>query len=160
MILLNVFKGFFTTEPPFNAYITTAQNQQQLIHLTTNALGQTDLPLELRNFSATAQASLTSSQAATLRYLSSNGKQVKVNELTIGVSTALDQRLQTANAATTFNQTYQDIMKAQLSSYMTHLQQAYDASTGANGRTLLKDEYQQAQLLMQQLTDASVEASN
>ena len=140
-----------------SSFVSVAQDQQALIHLTTNAAEQDDLSVSNQNFAATAQLSLTSAQTGLVTYLQDNGQKVDVKQLSAKISTATDERLTTAAAATTYNQTFQEIMKTKLTDYISHLQQTYDQSEGETGRALLSDQYDQAQLLLTQLESATTD---
>jgi hypothetical protein len=132
-------------------FVGVAQDQQELIHLATNASQQTNLIVNNKNFVATAQLSLTSSQAAIGKYLSVNGQKVNLKTLNLKLSASLDTQLTNAAAATTYDQTFQEITKAKLTAYLSDLRQAYKQTKGKNGRALLNDSYNQAQLLLTQL---------
>lgn len=155
LIIFTVLQGFFKSEPPLDNIVTIAQDQQQLIHLSTGAMQQQNLTTSIKNFAATTQVTVTSSQSSTSAYLTENGKKVNVKELNLGIDPALDERLKTAAAATTYNQTFQEIMKAQLTEYMSHLEQAYEVIKGPKGQQLLRDQYQQAKLLLEQVDQAA-----
>ncbi len=133
------------------SFVGVAQDQQELIHLATNASLQTNLTVNNRNFVATAQLSLTSSQTAVGKYLSTGGHKVSLKTLNLKISTSLDTQLTNAAAATTYDQTFQEITKSKLTAYISDLQQTYKQTKGKTGRTLLNDDYNQAQLLLTQL---------
>jgi hypothetical protein len=128
-----------------------AQDQHELIHLATNASQQQGITTTDQNFAATAQLSLTSAQSVTVKYLVANGNKISLKVLSLKVSTATDAQLTAAAAATTYDQTFQAIMKAKLTTYVSSLQQTYKQTTGKNGRALLNNDYNQAQLLLTQL---------
>lgn len=152
IIIFIVVKGFFggggTT---LTSFVGIAQDQQELIHLATNAGLQTNLTTVNKNFAATAQLSLTSSQSALGKYLSNNGHKVSLKTLNLKVSTSLDEQLANAATAATYDQTFQQIAKTKLNAYMNDLSQTYKLTKGKNGRALLNDDYNQAQLLLVQL---------
>lgn len=135
----------------FTAFVGVAQDQQELIHLSTNAGQQTNITTGNMNFAATAQLSLASSQAALGKYLSTSGHKVSLKTLNLKVSASLDNQLVNAATAATYDQTFQQIAKTKLTAYMNDLQQTYKLTRGKNGRALLNDDYNQAQLLMIQL---------
>jgi hypothetical protein len=139
----------------FTAFVGIAQDQQELIHLTSNTSQQTNITTSNKNFAATAQLALGSSQAALGKYLATNGHKVNAKTLNLKVSASLDNQLVNAATAATYDQTFQQIAKTKLTAYMNDLQQTYKLTKGKNGRALLNDDYNQAQLLMIQL-DAPV----
>lgn len=155
LILFVVIKGLFSGSSNLPLFVSVAQDQHELIHLATNASQQQGITTGDQNFAATAQLSLTSAQAATVKYLVANGNKVSLKVLSLKVSTATDAQLTAAGAATTYDQTFQAIMKAKLATYVSSLQQTYKQTTGKNGRALLNNDYNQAQLLLAQLNAPS-----
>jgi len=157
LIVFSVLKGLLTSPPANMALLTSvAQDQQEIIHLTNSATEQQQTPVSTtnKNFAATAQLSVLSSQASLVHYMALNGKKVNLKILSLKINPALDNRLTTAAAATTYDQTFQEIMNNQLTNYIGDLQQAYQQTRGKNGRALLNDCYNQAQLLSTQLNSS------
>lgn len=155
LILISVIRGFFAPEPVVPYYINVAQKQQSLIHLATAAKEQDDLSTINKNFVATAELSLASSQSDLINYLTENGQTVDPKQLGLQIDPQLDERLKTAAAATTYNQTFKEILKEEITDYMSALQQTYDKSPGQTGRELLSKQYDQAELLLKQLEQTS-----
>ena len=150
-ILFSVLKGLVVGGPNLTPLVGLAQEQQAIIHLTEASKRQKDLNVVNKNFATTAQASLTTSQTNIIKYLQLNGKKTAGKTLNAKVSTKIDEQLTAAAAAATYNQTFQDIMKTKLNTYMTDLKQAYQQTSGKKGRALLSADYNQAQLLLTQL---------
>jgi hypothetical protein len=135
------------------ALISVAQEQQEIIHLTTNATSnsQTGLSTTNQNFAVTAQASLTSDQRQLITYLANNGHKVKDKTLGLKINASLDQELQTAATNSTYDNTFKQTMQTQLSEYQQALQAAYKQTTGPKGRVLLTNQFNASKLLLQQL---------
>ncbi len=150
-IIFTVLKGLVGGSSNLAPYVGVAQDQQELIHLVTAAGEQKDLSTTNQNFAATANLSLKTSQSEVLKYLRKNGQKVTVKQLALKISASTDSQLQAAAEATTYNQTFQDIMKTKLAAYSRDLQQAYNQSKGAKGKALLSDQFDQADLLQTQL---------
>jgi hypothetical protein len=155
LILFIVIKGLLSGGGNLPSFVSVAQDQQELIHLATNASQQHGTTTGNQNFAATASLSLTSSQAAIVQYLAANGQKVNAKVLGLKISAATDSQLTAAAAATTYDQTFQQIMKTDLTAYLSRLQQTYKQTTGGKGRALLSDDYKQAQLLLTQLNAPS-----
>jgi hypothetical protein len=151
LIAFIVIKGLISGGGNLPLFVSAAQDQQELIHLATNATQQQGLTTNDQNFAATAQLSLTSAQAAIIKYLAANGTKVDLKLLSNKVSASTDAQLTTAAAATTYDQTFQEIVQAKLTTYISDLQQAYQQTTGKNGRAVLSNNYTQAQLLLTQI---------
>ncbi|HMH31092.1 MAG TPA: hypothetical protein VK534_01295 [Methylomirabilota bacterium] len=148
-------RGLFAGGSNMTQFVSIAQEQQAMIHLTENAGKQPNTSVGTQNFTATAQLSLTSSQTAAITYMKNNKQKVSPKALNLKVSPATDTQLEAATAATTFDLTYQDIMKTKLTSYQGSLKQTYNQTKGPKGRALLSDSYKQAQLLIEQLDQTS-----
>ncbi|HVV66445.1 MAG TPA: hypothetical protein VHB72_00010 [Candidatus Saccharimonadales bacterium] len=160
IILFTVIKGLVTT-PPFDttAMIGLAQDQQEMIHITSQALQQSKqqqaaLSQNTMNFAVTAQASLSSDQNQTLTYLKNNGKKVKSGTLNQKVSATTDSQLSTAASNSTFESTYVQLMETELKNYQTALKTTFVDTKGAKGRQLLNQEYTSSQLLLNQLQNS------
>ncbi|HVV25515.1 MAG TPA: hypothetical protein VHC21_00575 [Candidatus Saccharimonadales bacterium] len=153
LILFLILKGLLSGGGNTEALINVAQDQQQIIHLTTNATSNSQVGLSTtnENFAVTAQASLTSAQQQLITYLATNGHKVKTKTLSLKISSSLDQELQTAATNSTYDSTFKQTMQNQLSSYQQALRTAYAQTKGPKGRQLLSDQFNAAQLLLQQL---------
>lgn len=150
LVLFVIFKNLLSSKPKLDSYVTVAQDQQELIHLSTNSAQQQDLSTNNQNLASTAQLSLSSGQAQVVKYLANNGLKAPAKTLGLKVSKSLDQQLVSAEAAGTYNQTFQSIMKNQLNTYMNDMKLAYNQNKGKKGRALLNNQYTQATLLLQQ----------
>ena len=150
LIAFIVLKGIIAGSPKLDSMLTVAQDQQELIHLTTNTGQQQNLSTANQNLAATAQLSLNSAQDQLVNYMTKNGFKVKPKVLTQKVSTSIDTQLTNAATAGTYDQTFQDTIKSQLNTYTDDLKQAYGQISGKNGRALLSSDYNQAQLLLSQ----------
>lgn len=154
LIVFNIIKGQ-VGKSNFTPYVGIAQEQQEMIHLVTNAGQQTNLSAATQNFAATAQLSLTSSRDATAQYLANNHQKINAKVINLKVSTAVDDQLTNAATAGTYDQSFQTIMKSRLTTYVSDLKQTYQQTKGQRGHALLNDDYNQAQLLLIQLNLAS-----
>jgi hypothetical protein len=158
LIILSIVKGLFSGTSNLTYFVSVAQDQQEIIHLT-NTQGNTTLQQNLtsasQNFAATANASLTSSQADILTYLANNKYKKASKQLGLKVSSQLDTQLTNAVANGTYDSTFQQILKAQLTTYLTDLNTAYQKTPGKKGRTLLNNDYIQGKLLISQLSAGS-----
>lgn len=139
--------------------VSVVQDQTELIRIaglgTSDATGQATL-----NVAYSAQLSLTTSQQQLLNYLVVNHKKVGAKELSLKQNAKTTTDLANALATSTFDSTFNDVMKAQLTSYMQDLKTAYAVSPGPKGRQLLSAEYDGAQLLLQQNAQAQTTTSD
>ncbi len=155
LILFIFIKGLFGGAPSSASLISVVQDQQELIHLATNAAQQKDLSINNKNFTATTQLSLTTATSQIITYLNTNGSKIDPQVLNSKVSLKTDSQLVAAAAAGTYNQVFKEIMLAKLTSYMNDLKQSYEQIKGPKGRALLKSDYTGAQLLLNQLNTPS-----
>jgi hypothetical protein len=152
-IIFAILKSLFGSGSDFTPFISVAQDQQELVHLTTAATQQQGISTASQNFAATTQLTIGSAQANLIKYLATNHKKVSSKVLILKVSASTDSQLQAAIAATTYDETFQQVMKNELGTYMKDMQQVYNQTKGKKGRTLLRTDYQQAQLLLTQLNE-------
>ncbi len=152
LIILGIFiKGLFGGSSNLTSFISIAQDQEELIHIATGAALQKDLSINNKNLAATTKLSLATAQLQIITYLNTNHKKINPKVLNLKVSLETDDQLTAAAAATTYNQTFKEIMKTKLTSYMSDLEQSYGQTKGPKGLALLKSDYAGAQLLLEQL---------
>ena len=129
------------------ALISVAQDQQELIHLATNASSQTSLSSNNQTFVATANLTLANNSTQLNTYLKAVGYNVSLAEENLKISTGVDQTLTDAASSGDFNPTFDQIMQEQLKLYVDNINTAYIQTKGVNGRALLKSLYKQTNLL-------------
>jgi hypothetical protein len=127
------------------------QDQQEIVHLAANTININDITTANKNFAATVRLSVGSSQTQIMQYMTDNHYKVNVKQLGLKVSTSIDDQLTAAEAATTYNQTFQQIMNSKLDAYANDLQAAYRVNTGKKGRAILSDSFNQIKLFKVQL---------
>lgn len=155
VVLFVIMRGLLSNAPDMTPFVTIAQEQQELIHLVSNTPNQQHLSSGSRNLAATMNASLISTQGATIQYLTNNHKKLNEKQLNLKISAETDTQLTDAAAAGTYNTSFNEVIQAKLNAYANTLQQTYKKTTGKNGRTLLENSYQQAQLFQVQLDQAT-----
>ncbi|MDB5184842.1 MAG: hypothetical protein JWN38_650 [Candidatus Saccharibacteria bacterium] len=152
LILFVVIKGLFGGSAGGTAtIIAVTQRQQEIIRLTTAASNKTDISSDNKNFALTTALSISSAQSQLVSYLGTQGIKVAPKTLALKMSTATDQQLEAAEAATTYDSTFQQVMKTQFNLYEQDLQHSYQQTTGQKGRAILKTEYDGAALLLKKL---------
>ena len=134
------------------ALLTVAQDQQAIVHLTTSASQQPGISSDNLNFAVTSRLVILSQQQQLLTYAKKQSQKISPKQLALKVKPSIDAQLVTAAAATTYDSTFDNIMKSQLTDYQSALQLAYKQTKGTNGRNLLSTEYSSATLLLQQLS--------
>lgn len=154
VIIFAIFKSLLGGGANLTPLVGIAQDQQELIHIATNASQQPSISAADQNLATTMRLSLASSQSETIAYLVGNHKKVTIKILDLKLSTTTDKQLSAAAAATTYDQTFQEVVQTKLTAYASALQQAYKLDNGKKGRALLTKSFQQTQLLQTQLTAA------
>lgn len=134
------------------AMLHVAQDQQEIIHLTTPAIQIPNISTANKDFAVSANLVVTSQQSQLVTYLQKQHQKIPLSQLNLKVSPTLDTSLKMAAASSTYDQTFKDIMNSQLTDYESALKLAYSQTTGPIGRTLIKEAYNSATLLQQQLT--------
>ncbi|HSX45387.1 MAG TPA: hypothetical protein VLG27_00090 [Candidatus Saccharimonadia bacterium] len=155
IILIAVGKNVIVGKPKLDSLVTVAQDQQELIHLATEASQQQNLSADNKNMIATVNLSITSVQSDLMAYFSDSNFKVNAKTLNLGISSSLDTQLTNAATAGTYNQSLQDAMKQELNNYIGDMQQAYTQLKGPKVRSLLSSDYNQAKLLLNQLNDST-----
>lgn len=151
LIIFMIVRSVFGGSSNMDKFLELAQDQQQIIVVAKTADEQPTLSAVNRNSAITTLSSTKSDQTATLSYMAKNGKKVKPKDLSETVNPKLTEQLTASVAAGTFDSTYKDVMTTQLEAYSKNLKTVYDQTNGQNGRALLEQNYQNAQLLLQQL---------
>jgi hypothetical protein len=155
IIVFSIGKGLLSGGGNQAALALVVADQQEIIHLSTAATQQPNISSTNQNFAITGKLVVTSEQTQLLKYMAQQKQKVSDKQLRLKVSAAVDKQLLGAVASSTYDQTFQEVMKSLLTDYATALQVAYKQSSGANARKLLKAEYNSAQLLQRQLATPS-----
>jgi len=152
LIVFNVVKGLLAGPSNYPYYLSVIQDQQAIVHISTTALEEEDLNTVNKNFAATAQTSVKSSQTDIVGVVVGSGKKIDPKKANLKVSTATDTELTTAAASGTYNSKFNEIMQDQLKVYKKDLGVIYDKTTNSKNRNLIKSQFNQAELLTQQLS--------
>jgi hypothetical protein len=156
LILFNVIKGLLVT-PPFNksAYLAVIEQQTEILHIITVDIvtqqEKASLSSNNLNFVATTQVVITSNQNETLAYLAKNKDKLNPKIVILVLQPSLDTQLSNSLQTNSFNQGFSQIMQSQISAYRQKIGVAYKSTTGSKGKSLLKAQYHDAELLLKQL---------
>ena len=151
LVAFSIIKSILSSGGNEAALLLVAQDQQALIHITTGAGAQPAIAIANKNSATTTKAVLTSQQSQLLSYLKKHKQTVFEVKLGLKISPRVDKQLADALASSTYDTTYHDIIKSQLTDYGLAIKAAYRATTGPNARKLLNAEYDSAVLLQKQL---------
>ncbi len=134
--------------------ISVLQQQQSLVHLTTDISTQAGVASTTSASAATINLSVSSEKTELSTYFKKNSFKVTPAQLNARISAKLDAELASALPAGNYDSVYRTIMKTQLTTYERFLKQAYSNTKGRNGRALLERDYNAAKLLELQLDAA------
>lgn len=151
MVVFVVAKGLFGSSSDMSGFISLAQRQQEIIHLTTNAKEVEGLPENTKNFIVTADLSLANTQKDFLTYLSNNGTKVDIKVLNQTVNAQVDSELETAKGNGRYDEVFRAAVSEELNSYRQALQNTYNSTSGPKGKELLSSAFDESQLLLQLL---------
>lgn len=156
-VVLNLFTGSKTSTTDL---LDVAQTQQEIIRISTQASsGNGARDQSLKNFAKNTELSVSTQQQKTLAYLASQGVKPKTKELALKQSAQTTQQLTNAVQTSTFDSAYRQIIQTSLDSYASDLQKYYNNASNTTVRTLLKQDFEQVQLLKSQLVASSSSAS-
>jgi len=151
VVISSLIKG--TSNTP--ALTSVLQDQTEIIHIATNASDVSSLSSSYKNFIATTQVSLGSASNQLTNYLTINGVKVSPAALTLKESSSTDQTLATANSNGDYSQVFDQVMTTELTTYVTDLSNANKEIKGVHGKALLRNFFDQEELLYTQLSQAS-----
>jgi hypothetical protein len=151
IILFVILKGVLSGGSAAPLYFSLLQDQDEIVHLATNAGQEKSLSQENMNFSLNAQLSMTSAERQFATYLKANGQKINAKQVALKESPLIDKQLTDASAASNYNAVYTEIMKTKLTNYQTSLTQTYKKTKGSKGKALLSQQFEASKLLLQQL---------
>jgi len=139
-----------------------AEDQNELQRVTNLALQDhsSDVTQQTTmNFAQTSSLSIATAQAQLLSFLSAHGAKVSTGKLGLKANPATDRALTAAAASSTFDQAYLTAMQTDLEAYASDIKVAFANSQNATEKQILSKDYNDEQLLMQQLTSAQSSVS-
>lgn len=139
--------------PGANIEKTTSmvQTQEEIIRVAGIAqksiVGQ-----NLRDASATTKSTLASQQSKWNTALVEEGVELKGDMLKLKENTEIDADLESSRISGTFDETYAEILETMLRSYATEMETFFNQSENTAERERLSADFQQVNLLLEQLT--------
>jgi hypothetical protein len=147
-IVLSIFRGGQGDTPGLSSLTS---NQQRIIR-TSDAGLKTLESQNLINFATTAKVSTTSAQQELITYINQRGGTIDAKQLALISSPAIDQSLEAAQAAGTYDAVFTTAMQSLLSDYITNLKKIINAKPAAGERAIVEKELSAAQLLLQMIS--------
>ncbi|HUS25816.1 MAG TPA: hypothetical protein VMY99_00515 [Nevskiaceae bacterium] len=133
--------------------ISVAQTQNELARVAEKGLSGSSQQT-VKNLAITVELSMQTQQKQLIALLGKQGHKVKEKELALKQNATTDQQLTSATQTSTFDTTFSQIMQNQLTAYAATVKQLFNKATLESERTLLSDDYTQAQLLLSQVPSA------
>ncbi|MFI5271145.1 MAG: hypothetical protein ACHQT9_03825 [Candidatus Saccharimonadales bacterium] len=154
LVIILMLQSILAGKPKYESYFVVIQDQQEIIHLSSNAI-QSDLPTSYDNFLATTNLTVSSTNSQLLSYLILYKQKITPQLLNAKVSPTLDAQLNQATSTGGYSGLFQSTMSAKLNQYLRDLNTAYYSYKGPKGRALIYDDFNQAKLLKEQFAQAS-----
>lgn len=140
---------FSGSNPAAKSFLTVAQQQQEIARVAGLQAGALRAP-GAKNLATTAQLSMQSDSAALAEYMQQNGMKASSKQLSAGINSATDTKLQNAQNTNSLDATFVSELQAELMAYHSSLKKTYAQTTGKNGRALLITLDEHATLLLEQ----------
>ncbi len=134
---------------------SVVEDQQELIHVLTNAYSVPDISSNNKTFVATAVVTLGSNTSVLQSYLKNIGSPMPAKYLKLKINKTVDQEMSSAETAGNFNQSFAQIASGQLNTYLSDLLTDLNKTAGRRGRSLLISQINQAKLLQVSLANGS-----
>ncbi len=151
LIVVLVVMSLFSKPNPNTTSMTGLAETQQEVQRVATAGDQQTTNQGLKNVSITVQMSLLTHQNKTITYLGAQKIKLTLKQLALKQSSTTDNQLKLATQNSTYDVVYTQVLQHELQGYASELKTAYGKVTGTNAKTLLKQEYGDAQKLIAQL---------
>lgn len=144
-IVVNIFFGNKTN---FQDIIDIAATEQELIRVSGKGVNASDQ--SIKNAAITTQATITTEQQEWTTYLAKLGKKATPQQLALKKKAGTDTQLTQAQATSTFDLKFSQIMRSELQAYASQLKVTYSKATGKQEKALLEKHYAHVVLLLEQ----------
>ncbi len=159
MIILAIFfNTFFATKTNTTDIVDIVETQQEIIRVADQ--GTRASSGDVKNAAVSTKLSLITEQQGWLTFLQKHGRKVAPKELSLKASSTTDKQLTNAIATSTFDSTFTQIMRNELTAYAAALKDAYTNSTSTSEKNMLSSNYGQVQLLLKQWPTAAAGTGN
>lgn len=150
IVLAILFSSVFKNEGNVPFLTAVAQDQSEIIRVTTKANTQA-VSSGAKGLSESVSLSVGTDQQALIAFLNKSGVKLSNKVLGLGLKASTDQSLAAATQASNYDETFENIMQNYLTDYANDLKSAFGNTQNATEKSLLSDQYQNSQLLLQQL---------
>jgi hypothetical protein len=155
MIVLSIGVNLlFGSKTNLETLVGLVKTEQEITRVSD--AGKDAADQEIKNSALNTQLVTTSHQRTWLVFLSKRGREVKKDELNLKKSASTDRRLATAKQTSTFDTTYNTLMRSSLTDYAKEIKAAYLGASNKQEREILNNQYKDVQLLLKQWPETSV----
>ncbi|HEX7963610.1 MAG TPA: hypothetical protein VF466_03385 [Candidatus Saccharimonadales bacterium] len=146
VVLMNVIFGNKTN---FANLIELAQTQQEIARVAQTGI-QTVGDQALAGAGMNTRLTMITQQQNLVTYMSQHKQKVSSKQLSLKKSRTTDQRLSQAQATSTFDIVYAQVVRQELVDYAASVKTAWQGATGKNIKAILATDYNQTQMLLKQ----------
>jgi len=146
VIVSSLLKGGGASTAPM---LSVVQEQTELVRVATAGVS-TSSEKTTQALALSVELSITSANVQLTKYATSQGIKLDPKLLTLKHSATADTQLAAAKSNDTYDATLISVLQNDLASYSQALKTAYSSAPGPKGRQLLSDQFDAAQLLIQQ----------
>lgn len=153
LILVGLFSLFTRNSGDNNVdlMIKAAQEQTEIVRVANLVTSQNSASQATDNLAMNTSLTVNSDLNQLKQYMSKNGHALKDKQLALGKDIKTDSKLTAAATSGSYDDTYNQVLKDQLTAYQNTLGEAYKATTGPNGQKVLSNAYDNVQLLLKEI---------
>ncbi|HSX00190.1 MAG TPA: hypothetical protein VLH38_04105 [Patescibacteria group bacterium] len=149
VVLAFIATLIFGSKTDFKDLISIAATQQEIIRIASLQEAQaTDQ--SVAGAAISTKLTMQTQQQNTLTYLGANHTKYSPQQLALKKNSKTDTQIKEAQATSTFDITFTQIMRGQLQDYAAELKTTYANATGKKEKILLSTDYKQVEMLLQQ----------
>jgi hypothetical protein len=150
IIVLAVMRSLTNKETVTESFFSIAQQQNELVRVADIG-DQKASNDKTKGLALNAKLSLKTDQADLLNYFKQNGVKVDNKRLGLTKNSVTDKRLESADTTGTFDATFREVMKEQLTTYQNSLKDTFSSTNNGENRLVLDRYYKHSQLLLTQV---------
>jgi len=134
---------------------TLAATQTEIARVASKGTSGSSSTVSVRSFAVSAQLTMLTQQHATVNFLATKNIKMNTKKLSAAVNSQTDAKLQAASSSSTFDTVFVGVMKEQLANYLSNLETYYKNATNNDVKAMIQTDFQQTQMLQQQLPSGS-----
>jgi hypothetical protein len=144
-----VINMFFGAKTNLGDILAIVQQEQEIIRVSSKITGNTSQAT--KNAATSTETTVITQQHEWLTFMAQHGRaKIPAKELSLKQSSTTDKRLTQAQATSTFDIVFKQIMRDQLEAYAASLKSAHATATSTKEKALLAEDYNEVQILLEQ----------